>query len=221
MRQSLAKIRAFGSYPSRNIYSIALGISSDLNMFVKENEDAGLAAVNFDDDVRKIVKVGFQMASLTVAYERTIRGLADAEQAVDEGMKVLTRVMQGILIDPQMKIDEEEITGTLDQLRKQLDYESTIDRYLSNVEKSIRYRLGVIYSLADQLVSEDMRVINSMKISSASLGQMVAIQVNHKVSIDQKYVGEVRQFEQDMEKRNAIAYNRYMQARRAQAFAVA
>ena len=221
MRQSIAKIKAFESYPSRNIYAIALGIASDLNAFVKETADAGMAAAGFDDDVRKITKIGVQMASLTVAYERTIRGLADAEQAVDDGMKVLTRMMQGILIDPQMKIDEQEVEITLDQLRKQLDYESTIDRYLSNIEKGIRYKLGVVYSLVDQLVAEDMRVVNSMKLSSASLGQMVAIQVNHKVSIDEKYFGEVRQFEQDLKKRNADAYNRYVQARRAQAFAVA
>lgn len=221
MKQSLAKIRAFESYPSRNIYTIALGIASDLNTFVKENAEVGLAAANFDDDVRKITKIGFQMASLTIAYERTIRGLADAEQAVDEGMKVLSRMMQGILIDPQMKIDEEEVAGTLDKLRKQLDYESTIDRYLANIEKGIQYRLRVVYSLVDQLIAEDMRVVNSMKVSSASLGQMVAIQVNHKVAIDERYVGEVRQFEKDLEKRNADAYNRYLQARRVQAFAVA
>lgn len=221
MKQSIAKIRAFESYPSRNIYAIALGIASNLNVFVKENADVGMAAANFDDDVRKITKVGFQMASLTVAYERTIRSLADADEAVDDGMKVLTRIMQGILIDPKMKIDEEEVAGTLDQLKKQLDYESTIGRYLANIEKSIQYRLRVVYSLADQLVAEDMRVVNSMKLSSGSLGQMVAIQVNHKVSIDEEYIGEVRQFEQDLKKRNADAYNRYIQARKAQVFAAA
>ena len=221
MKQSVGKIRDFEKHASKNIYAVALGIASDLNYFAQENADAGIAMSNFNAGVRRIVAVGFKMASLTEAYERIVKGLADANQAVDDCVDILIKVVQAILTDPQMKIDEEEASKILEQLRKQLDYEGTIDRYLSNVERAVKYRLRYVYSLIDNLVAEDARVVQSIKASSAKLGQMIALQVNKKINIDTTHVGQLRQFEKDLEKINANAYTGYVQARRAQAFAVA
>ena len=221
MKSSFSKIRKIEQHKSRNIYMVSLGIANDLKIFLKENADTGFMTSNFDTVLRRIAADSFQMASLTVAYERIIRGLADAEQAIDDGVKVLTRIMEGIIIDSQMKIDEEEVSNTLEQLRKQLDYESVIDRYLSNLGKNIQYRLRVLYTLIDRLIAEDTRIVNSIRISSSNLGQIMAVQVNRKVAIDEKHVGEIRQFERELEKRNIVAYNRYIQGRRAEVFAAA
>lgn len=218
MRESFEKLeKAIGTFESsKNIHLIALSISKELNDFLKKNKDLGLMTSQFDKSLRNIVTVGFEMSRLTEAYEKMIRGLTDSEKAVDQGMEVLTKVMQSVTSDSEIQIDEKEVADTLEQLKQLLDYEEKIEKYLSNLVTAIEYKLRELFGLIDRLVEEDMRIVNSIEASSGNLGKMMAGAVDRKIAVDEKYMNQAEQFESQLNSRNAAAARAYSQARRAE-----
>jgi len=216
MRESFGKLeKAIGTFESsKNIHLIALSISKELNEYLKENKDLELMTSEFDKSLRNIIVAGFEMARLTEAYEKMIQGLTDSEKAVDQGMEVLTKVMQSVTSDSEIQIDEKEVADTLEQLKQLLDYEENIEKYLTNLATSIEYKLRELFSLIERLSEEDMRIVNSIEASSANLGRMMAGVVDRKIAVDEKYMSQAEQFEGQLNARNAAAARAYSKARR-------
>ena len=201
---------------SKNIHLIALSISRDMNEYLKENKDLGLMTANFDRTLRDIITIALEMVKLTEAYERMIQGLTDSEKAVDQGMEVLTKIMQSVVTASEIQVDEKEIAETLSQLRGLLDYEEKIEKYLSRILTALEYKMRQLFTLVEQLAQEDQRIVNNIEASSANLGTMMSGAVDRKVAIDEKYMSQAEQFEDQLRRRNAAASRAYSQARSAE-----
>jgi len=145
-----------------------------------------------------------------------IKGLTDSEKAVDQGMEVLTKIMQSVTSDSEMQVDEGEVVKTLDELNKLLDYEERLEKYISQLIRSIEAKYQKIVSLIDRLASEDSRVIESIEKSSQNIGSLMAHATNRKIEIDEKYMSQAERFESQLNQRNAAASRAYNQARSAE-----
>ena len=201
---------------SKNIHLIALSISRDMNEYLKENKDLGLMTANFDRTLRDIITIALEMVKLTEAYERMIQGLTDSEKAVDQGMEVLTKIMQSVVTASEIQVDEKEVAETLSQLRGLLDYEEKIEKYLSKILTALEYKMRQLFTLVEQLAQEDQRIVNTIEASSSNLGRMMSGAVDRKVAIDETYMSQAEQFEDQLRRRNAAASRAYSQARSAE-----
>ncbi len=200
---------------SQQLYSFALSLSSGLSNFVKETEEIDELTAEFDKALRNVIGGCYGMARLTESYERLIDGLTKAEETIDDGMEVLVKIMQSVVTDSEIQLIEQEVDNNLARLKSVLDNQRNIDNYLKNLISSIRYKLGVLYSLIEQISNRELEITAIMQRYSGYLGRIIAIALNRKIEIDKKYMSQAETFENVLQQRNEIAYAAYKEAKAA------
>ena len=83
--------------------------------------------------------------------------------------------------------------------------------------QAMEYKMKELYVKIGKLADEDKKIVEDIKASSGSLGELMAHGLKRKVAIDTKYMSEAVKFEQELKNTNEAAAKAYAKARSAEA----
>lgn len=199
------------------VHQFAIGFSGKLNEFYSRYGEIITGDLVFDDEVRKILLLNITITRQMEAQERLNASLEQAEEAVDKGLIASEDIIAAIVGGQDQKANLKNLTEVVKKAGGGIDYAARVEQFLQQLTKTIEQGELEVTTQIAELENEDKRLLgeinNANQGYSSAIGRTMATMMQRKEQIDSKYMGQVRQFEQQLEDRNAIAARAYRQAR--------
>ena len=198
------------------LYGIAASLSEGLNLFFEDFKKAQEDSAVFDASLQDALRAEYKIVRHTMAYERVIKSLTEAEKAVDQGVNVMAEIVKSVSSEGKLSDSEAKVEQTLGKLRQTLDYESRVENLAERQTKRLGRRVREDIGSIRQLMQEDSKILSLAEAGSRKVGDSVAKLVNSKVSkrYTQSTVNRAEQFGNELAQKNKTAAKQFKKARR-------
>ncbi len=181
--------------------------------------------IRFSKQLKTIAIQNVIMGQQMVAFTKLSEGLAESEEAVEEGGEAILSLTAGVAGDQEVKVDEQKITADLEASRKRIDYEKTIEKYLEEMETKVEQQSAAVAGEIDKLVAMDEKTIAETEAENKEkqehLGKTVASIAATKEAAGQWSTDMANKYGDQLKKRNEIAAASYKRARKFEKHAAA
>ncbi len=199
-----------------NPHNMAIQFSGKLNVFYGTYREIMAGDLVFDDEVRKVLLLHITITMQMEAYERLSISLEQAEKAVEQGLGAATEMIAAIVGGQDQKANLKNLVGEIKKAGGEIDYETRVEMFLQQLTARIEGEERNINAQITELENEDKRIVEEIdranQDNSSHIGRTMATMVNRKVQIDNTYMSQARQFEQQLQSGNQITAQAYRQA---------
>ncbi|MFH1770838.1 MAG: hypothetical protein ABH828_04760 [archaeon] len=197
---------------------VALNFSENLNKYTDAHLKITEEDEQFNEGLKEfIAKVKIAAKQLEAFFELE-KSTTESESAVEEGMAAMEKLLEGVVGSNESKVNIDEELNKIIKSFNDLKIVEKIEDYMEKFEKSIEEEIDKALKIVEKDIEKDKEIIQEIektkKENSEHLGSAMAIMMNQKVKLDEKYMSEATNFENKLNQRNNVAGQAYKQGRR-------
>ena len=198
-------------------YDMAIQFSGKLNIFYEKYLEIVKKDLEFDEQISGISLLNTTICMQMEAYEKMSVSLNQTEGAVEKGLAAATSMVAAIVGGQDQRAGLANLVGEIKKAGGDIDYATRVEQFLLQFTVQMEAEERKVNAYLTGLINEDNRllqVVEAAKIDNSShIGNAVGTMVNRKVQIDEKYMSQFRQFEQQLKQKNNASYQAYRQVR--------
>ncbi len=194
---------------------IAVTLSKKLSQLTQKMISLNYVNGKFIEFISNLTSICFTFARQEEGFIKINNAIKEGDEAVGEGVKYLTHMLQAIYTNPEFEVDQERVREQMDKLKEAVDYEKKVEKELYKILSGLGSKVRSIYQKIKQLKNQEAHAVTMLKSSSSHLGSLMGRALGRKVKIDQTMVNHARQFESQLKSRNAAAARAYNRVRSA------
>ena len=190
---------------STNLYEVALSSTDLLSHFIKEVESKITISERFDETMTALLEESWHIGKLSQKYNLLIKAALRSEEAIDNGLEYLSRMVEAIVGNEAERYDEKGLERKIKQMDKTIAYVINIDNHILSIEQSIEKQNMDEYKYMKELLNFDKKLREMLIKTSKRIGIVMGHASARKVDIDKSEMKKVNTFNAQLLQRNTDA----------------